>query len=253
MDTLLLFDVDGTIAESGQEINPTIKKLFNNLIQKDFTLGIVGGGKLDKVLLQLGNTYIHHYFTECGCVYHKNQSTNLDELKLDQIYVKNIREHELYPEINKLIKKTLSFLSSVDYTLTGHFIDLRNGIIYISLIGLTANNQEREYFLKLDKINNYRKQLLDILHNYAKELNIFDKISIFEGGTVGIAIFPIEYDKSQVLSILDKSNIKEIHYFGDKYLENGNDRNLLNNPQVIGHSIDNITDTIKILEQILSI
>ena len=33
MDTLLLFDVDGTIAESGKEIDPTIKKLFNNLIQ----------------------------------------------------------------------------------------------------------------------------------------------------------------------------------------------------------------------------
>jgi phosphomannomutase len=253
MDTLLLFDVDGTIAESGQEINPTIKKLFNNLIQSGFKLGIVGGGKLDKVLQQLGNTYIHHYFTECGCVYHKNQSTNLDELKLDQIYVKNIREHELYPEINKLIKKTLLFLSSVDYTLTGHFIDLRNGIIYISLIGLTANNQEREYFLELDKINHYRKQLLDILHNYAKELNIFDKISIFEGGTVGIAIYPIEYDKSQVLSVIDKSNIKEIHYFGDKYLENGNDQNLLNNHQVIGHCIDSIDDTIKILEQILYI
>ena len=253
MNTLLLFDVDGTIAESGQEIDPTIKKLFNNLIQKDFALGIVGGGKLDKVLQQLGNTYIHHYFTECGCVYNKNQSTNLGQLKLEQIYVKNIREHELYPQINKLIKKTLLFLSSVDYTLTGHFIDLRNGIIYISLIGLTANNQEREYFLELDKINNYRKQLLDILHNYARELNIFDKISIFEGGTVGIGIYPIEYDKIQVLSVIDKSNIKEIHYFGDKYLENGNDRNLLNHPQVIGHCIDSIDDTIKILEQILSI
>ena len=40
------------------------------------------------------------------------------------------------------------------------------------------------------------------------ELNIFDKISIFEGGTVGIAIYPIEYDKSQILSgLISPDNI----------------------------------------------
>jgi phosphomannomutase len=227
-----------------------MKFLLNDLIQNGYIIGIVGGGKLDKALQQLGNIYIHHYFTECGCVYHQNQSSNPNELKLVPIYLKNIRQHELYPQINKLVKKTLLFLSSVDYIHTGYFIDLRNGIIYISLIGLNANNEEREYFMKIDKVNNYRKQLLNILQNYARELDIFDKVSIYEGGSVGIAIYPIEYDKSQVLTII-QDKYEEIHYFGDKYLENGNDRNLINNPNVIGHCVDSISDTKKILKLII--
>jgi phosphomannomutase len=250
MSKLLLFDIDGTIAESGQELDNDMKNLLEILIKNGFIIGIVGGGKLDKVLQQLGNTYFYHYFTECGCVYHENQASNINELKLVPIYLKNIRDHKLYPQINELIKKTLSFLSCVDYTLTGYFVDLRNGIIYLSLIGLNANNEERNHFMKLDKINNYRKRLLNILHDLAKELDIFDKVCIYEGGSVGIAIYPVEYDKSQVLSVL-QDKYQEIHYFGDKYLENGNDRNLINNPKVIGHCVDSVFDTKKILESFI--
>ena len=54
-----------------------MKTLLKNLSEKGFTLGIVGGGKLDKILEQLDNNcYISHYFTECGCVYHKHVSSN---------------------------------------------------------------------------------------------------------------------------------------------------------------------------------
>lgn len=227
-----------------------MKKLLKNLIKNGFIIGIVGGGKLDKALQQLGNVYIQYYFTECGCVYHENQSLFLNELKLVPVYLKNIRDHELYPKIDILVKKSLGFLSTVDYTLTGYFIDLRNGIIYISLIGLNANSQERSYFMELDKLHNYRQQLLNILHETAKKLNIYDKVSIFEGGSVGIAIYPVEYDKSQVLSVLE-GKYNEIHYFGDKYLENGNDHNIINDPRVIGHCVNNVSDTKKILESFL--
>lgn len=250
MSKLLLFDVDGTIAESAQELDHTMKHILQSLIQKGFVIGIVGGGKLDKALDQLGDTYIHHYFTECGCVYHENQSPVPNELKLVPVYLKNIRNHPLYPKINLLIKKALGFLSQVDYTLTGNFIDLRNGIIYISLIGLSANETERQYFMAVDRVYEYRKKLLDILHTLAKELLVFDKLCIYEGGSVGIAIYPSEYDKTQVLETV-KDKYQEIHYFGDKYLINGNDHQLINHPDVIGHRVDNVNDTKQILEMFL--
>jgi len=250
MNKLLLFDVDRTLTKSGQKIDNAMCHLLQKLNENNYTIGIVGGGKLDKILYQLNdnnnkNNYIEHYFSECGCVYHKKVQDNIQE-----IYIKNIRNHKLYPKINILIKKTLQYLSNVDYLITGHFIDLRNGIIYISLIGMVASLEERAYFLEKDKEFLYRKKLIDILIKESKNLNIDNQLTICEGGEVGIAIYPNEYDKTQVLEYL-LPFYDEIHYFGDKYLPNGNDHNLINNNNVIGHPVDSIDDTIEILTKIL--
>jgi phosphomannomutase len=237
MKKIMVFDVDGTIVESGQKITTDIKNTIESL-KKEYDIGIVGGGKFVTILLQLQDLKVDHYFSECGCVYH-------DE-NLDLQYSKNIRTHELYPYINILIKTALYFLSQVDYTLSGHFIDLRNGIVYISLIGLSATLEERKRFIELDSRFHYRQQLLQLLHEKAIQLNIISNMSICEGGHVGIGIYPIEYDKTQVLPIL-KKKYSEIHYFGDKYKENGNDYNIINHPDVIGHAVNNYHETLEIL------
>lgn len=258
MKKLLLFDVDGTIAESGQKMNKNITELLNNSFKNSSTeIGIVGGGKLDKILWQTEDVKFDHYFSECGCVYNKLATDNNNlplslNNSLNLIYEKNIREHSLYNDINILIKLALKFLSEVDYTLTGNFIDLRTGIIYISLIGLNANENERDYFKLLDKQFNYRKRLLDILQNKALELNIYNKIHIVYGGSVGIAIYPSEYDKKQIMNHINHVDYSEIHYFGDKYLNNGNDYLLLNHKYVIGHRVDNISNTYEILKNLLN-
>ena len=41
-----------------------------------------------------------------------------------------------------------------------------------------------------------------------------------------------------------------IHYFGDKYLDNGNDRLLLNHDDVIGHPINSPEETLSVLQSI---
>ena len=242
MKKLLLFDVDGTLVESGQKVTPDIISLLKDLQKNNYELGIVGGGKLDKVLYQF-NSEINftHYFTECGCVYHKY----INELKL--IYKKNLREHNLHKNINQIVKTALNYLSKVDYELTGHFIDLRNGIIYISLIGMVATQEERKIFINLDKNFNYRKTLLNILKDKANELKILNELDLVFGGSVGIAIYPKEYDKIQVLDYLEKDKYSEIHYFGDKYLEDGNDYKLLNHSDTIAHEVNSFLDTKKIL------
>lgn len=238
-NNLYLFDVDGTIAESGEQITDKMKDILLKIGSYN-EIGIVGGGKLDKILWQLRDVKFKHYFTECGCIYNKyynNSDTYIE------IYKKNIREHPLYNEINKLIKIALQFLSNVEYTLTGNFIDLRSGLIYISLIGMSANESERKRFITLDNSNNYRKRLLDLLFKEALKLNIWNKIHIVYGGSVGIAIYPSEYDKKQIMEHININNYNEIHYFGDKYENNGNDFNLLNHSKVIGHKINKVEDT----------
>ena len=121
---ILLFDVDGTIAESGKSINNEIKLLLEKLYKKGYTIGIVGGSKIEKILSQIGdNNFIKHYFSQCGTVYHKNNllnkptNDNKDKndnkininnkiINIEEIYCKNLRKHKLYYLINELIKKT---------------------------------------------------------------------------------------------------------------------------------------------------
>jgi phosphomannomutase len=241
---LFLFDVDGTIAESGQKIDDSICLLLNKLKIYGNEIVIVGGGKLEKILEQLDNKVsFDHYFAECGCVYYKSGYSIDGSRNLIEMYKKNIRRHTTYEKINVLIKVALKFLSEVDYTITGNFVDLRNGIIYISLIGLVANQEERAVFMHLDKKFNYRKQLLKLLNEKAIELSIDTLVDIVEGGSVGIAIYPKEYDKKQVLEYFSEEYT--IYYFGDKYQINGNDYNIINDERVIGIKVDSPQNTIE--------
>jgi HAD superfamily hydrolase (TIGR01484 family) len=252
MNKLFLFDVDGTIANSGQKITHEMSVILNKIKENGYEIGIVGGGKLDKILDQMDNKiYFQHYFTECGSVYYKNSS--LESNDLIEVYKKNIRNHPLYKDKNTLIKHCIKFLSNVDYVITGNFIDLRNGIIYVSLIGLTATQDEREYFMNLDKKFNYRQQLIESLKYITSNLGIYNKIDIVEGGSVGIAIYPSEYDKIQVLDIFSEKEYDTIYYFGDKYEPNGNDYKILNNTRVIGIPVNNYQDTINELINLLNL
>jgi len=246
MKPLLLFDVDGTIAESGQKISVKLFELFAKL-SNYYDLGIVGGGKYEKIMEQIHNSKLFiHIFAECGCVYYKLNEQNA---AYDLIYEKNIRLHPLYNKINQLIKVALKFLSEVEYTITGHFIDLRNGIIYISLIGMVATNEERKYFMKLDKEQDIRKQLIRLLNKKSIELEIHDKMQILEGGSVGIGIYPIEYGKAQVLESLIGYN--DISYFGDKYTSDGNDYELIVHDKIKGFPVNSVEETTNILEKLL--
>jgi len=245
MKQLLLFDIDGTIAESGQKISIELLKLLENL-SNVYDFGLVGGGKYEKILDQINNSKLFiHIFAECGCVYYKLNENNIYK----QIYEKNIRLHPLYNKINQLIKVALGFLSHVDYILTGNFIDLRNGVIYVSLIGMAATNEERKYFMNIDKEQHIRKSLIKLLKNKAIELNIYDKVKILEGGSVGIGIYPAEYGKSQILEFL--TDYKNISYFGDKYTSDGNDYELITHDKIKGYPVNSVEDTIKILNNLL--
>ena len=243
MKDIIIFDVDGTLVESSKTILPVHAEILNKLKEK-YTLGICGGGTKEKILKQMNEMIVFdHYFSECGCVYHKKDNKN----NLIEIYRKNIRNHPFYEKINLLIKESLLFFSNVNYTLTGHLIDLRDGLIYISCIGMQANEEERKYFKEYDSIHKVRETLIDALKKKAIQLGIYEKINIKEGGTVGIAIYPSEWDKIQILEIITKKDYNNIIYFGDRFNNDGNDYLILNSDQVIGHKINCVEETYDIL------
>jgi phosphomannomutase len=242
MATIYLFDVDGTICESGKKITCEMASKINSLTDNNIVVGIVGGGTFEKIIYQLDNLVHPKYiFSECGSVYHiLNSDSNIYTL----IHKNNIRIEPEYKKINMLIKTCLKFLSEVDYTLSGHFIDLRNGLIYVSLVGMVATDEERSEFIKLDNIHHYRDNLIELLKSQASNLDINDYLDICLGGNVGIAIYPKKWNKTQVLNFLDINNT-EIHFFGDKYLPNGNDYELLNHELIKPHPVDSPAYTLE--------
>ena len=240
MKKILLFDVDGTIAESSQKISAQMKTKLTNLRDSGYELGIVGGGRYEKIVEQIDGLELDHIFAESGCVYYQK-----DRL----VYKKSIRSHWLYPKINLIIKRALAYLANVDYEITVHFVDLRNGIIYLSLIGMAATLEERAAFLKVDKVHEYKLKLLHLLQKMAVDLGIEKDLVILEGGSVGIGIYPTEWDKTQVLESL-ASEYTEIHYFGDKYEPSGNDYHLLHHSRVNGHPVNSPEECLEILNKI---
>ncbi len=118
---------------------------------------------------------------------------------------------------------------------------------------MVATLEERARFIELNNTYNYRKRLITLLKNKAWELKVENDIVIAEGGTVGVGIYPKEYDKVQVMEVIRPFGYKEIHYFGDKYEEDGNDYHLLNHKDVIAHRVNNLEDTIRELNLLYNI
>lgn len=53
---LILFDIDGTIAESSQPVSSEMIAKITEKMQAGYDIGIVGGGTFEKAISQLGNS-----------------------------------------------------------------------------------------------------------------------------------------------------------------------------------------------------
>lgn len=239
---ILLFDVDGTLCPSSQEVDEEMKRMILKVKEKyRCDVGIVGGGTYEKIEKQLGKDFLKEFvfvFAECGSVvYNKERKILLKN---------NLRKHKLYSNLQKCMKHSLRFISEASYETGGHFMDIRNGLVYISLVGIDASFEMREHFKKMDQRMGFRKRLLLQLNERC------DKgIRVVYGGETGITMYPKEWDKVQVLGYLKEYPV--IHYFGDRYEEDGNDYQLIHHPKVIGHKVDGVNDTLQELKIILSL
>lgn len=66
------------------------------------------------------------------------------------------------------------------------------------------------------------------------------------GGQISFDVFPTGWDKTFCLQYLEEpyeSGIKEVHFFGDKYKEGGNDYEIYSSEKTIGHAIESASPT----------
>ena len=63
------------------------------------------------------------------------------------------------------------------------------------------------------------------------------------GGQISFDCFPTGWDKTYCLKFLAEGDFDEIHFFGDKTFEGGNDYEIFTSERTIGHTVTSPDDT----------
>jgi len=230
---IALYDVDGTLTIPRGEVEPSMMSFMKDLSTK-ITVGIVGGSDLPKQEEQLGNgiTKVFPYnFSQNGLVAYKN-----GELLEIQTISKYLGEEN----IKKIVNWVMKYLSEVDIPVKrGTFIEFRSGMFNISPIGRNCSREERNDYEKFDLENNIRKNMVAAMKKEFSDLNLTFSI----GGQISFDVFPTGWDKTYCLKFLKEEDFDEIHFFGDKTFEGGNDYEIFSHSRTIGHTVTSPDDT----------
>jgi phosphomannomutase len=107
-------------------------------------------------------------------------------------------------------------------------------MLNVSPIGRNCSRAERNDFEAYDKEHNIRKTMVSVLQKEFAELNLTYSI----GGQISFDVFPTGWDKTYCLKYLPEADFDEIHFFGDKFFEGGNDYEIYESSRTIGHAIE---------------
>lgn len=233
---LLLFDVDGTLCTSSKNMDERFVPLFCEL-SKDYQIGIVGGGTMEKIKQQLFKIkdYVSFWFSENGLVYDLDNKEIIADTMMNKLGLNKIHE----------IKTYLNGLTSGNTM--RNCVDIRNGLIYYALTGLSPSDEERTTFSKIDNDGSYRITVIKAL----EQEELFDGLQLTLGGQTGIAISP--WSKTYMTTLLDLTAYESISFFGDKLFEYGNDHCMTTIDNVDCYPVMHLDDTYNILSMVFKI
>lgn len=205
---MYIFDVDGTLTPSRQQMDLKFKQWFVKNI-KNYCL--VTGSDKDKTIEQVGEDIWK------GAEYSFNCNGN-------DTYFKGVHSFTNDWTLNEDAHEWLSEqLSASGFPLrTGLHFEHRPGMCNFSIVGRNATLGERKLYVKWDKEHNERDY---IAHNFNL---LFPKLEAKVGGETGIDISAKGADKSQVLNFLLDKDYSSFHFFGDRMDQDGNDYPLAN-------------------------
>jgi len=214
-------------------------------LRKKMVIGFVGGSDLVKITEQLqvvGNTSVFdefdYGFAENGVIAYK-----LGKALPSQSFLTFLGEKKYKPLVNFI----LHYIADLDIPIKrGTFIEFRTGMVNVSPLGRNATYQERLDFYALDAKMGYRIALVKALQQKFPDYGLTYSI----GGQISIDIFPNGWDKTYALGIVADEHFDEIHFFGDKTYEGGNDYEIFIDPRTIGHNVTNPDHTMKLLKEL---
>merc|ERR1719215_1468742 len=121
----------------------------------------------------------------------------------------------------------------------------------ISPIGRNCSRSERNDFEAYDKEHGIRSNMIKAMQ---KEFADYD-LTYSIGGQISFDLFPRGWDKTFCLRYLPEGDFDEIHFFGDKTFEGGNDFEIYTSERTKGHSIEdaNPMTTLKKLQELFKV
>ena len=188
-----IFDVDGTLTPSRGLINKEFEQFFENFCLANDVYLVTGSDK-PKTVEQIGEKIYNkcqRVYNCSGCdVWEGPTMARSSDWKL--------------PDLAR------TFLISCEYESpfsirTGNHIEERSGMVNFSIVGRNATQEQREQYVKYDKLHNERTCIAELFNRE------FDYLEARPGGDTGIDIAPIGADKSQILKDFDENNF--IHFF----------------------------------------
>ncbi|KAI0788787.1 eukaryotic phosphomannomutase [Abortiporus biennis] len=243
---LVLFDVDDTLTPARQPVSNEMVQHLRDL-RKKVVIGVVGGSDLKKISEQLhvpgpsGFTVFDDFdytFAENGLTAFK-----LGKQLPSQSFIQFLGE-EKYKKLSSFI---LHYIADLDIPIKrGTFIEFRNGMVNVSPIGRNATTQERNEFNAYDKEAGVRIAFVKALKEAFPDYGLNYAI----GGQISFDIFPTGWDKTFCLNHVEDEQWDEIHFFGDRTHQGGNDYEIYSDPRTIGHSVKSPADTIQIIKEL---
>ena len=221
-----IFDVDGTLTPSRKEIEHEFWAPFL-IFCRHHDVYLVTGSDRQKTLEQLGLDicYTSKRVYNCsGCdVYERDKNVYTDTWKPSD-------------EVRQFLQDELDY--SQFRIRTDPHIEERPGCINFSILGRGANWEERETYIQWDKDEHERESIARRFNE--RFLDLYATV----GGQTGLDIAPLGRDKSQILRDFNEDD--ELHFFGDRMEEGGNDYSLAKALQEMGgypHHVSDWKDT----------
>ena len=222
-----IFDVDGTLTPSRRKITCEFFPIFSKFA-REHDVYLVTGSDRDKTIEQITDVIYHH----CKRVYNCSGS---------DVYEGDINVYrddwELPEKVEKFLKDELDF--SQFPIRNGNHIEKRPGGVNFSILGRDPDPfLGRDEYVEWDKETNERSDMADRIRDH------FPELTVALGGQTGVDIGPKGADKSQILR--DFTADDELHFFGDRMEEGGNDHSLGEAVKKMGgftYNVDSFKDT----------
>ena len=228
-----IFDVDGTLTPSRGEIDAEFLQ-FMLFFAGTNDVYLVTGSDRQKTLEQVGLDL----YNSCKRVYNCSGS---DVYETDKNVYRD--DWELPDNVERFLQDELDF--SQFPIRNGNHIEKRPGGVNFSILGRDKDPfKGREEYINWNKIHNERRFIA------LRIMDTFPELSVALGGQTGIDIGPKGSDKSQILR--DFNDDDEIHFFGDRIEEGGNDYSLAKAVEKrcgFAYNVEDYTKTWKLLSK----
>lgn len=202
--TSFVFDVDGTLTDSRQPINPEFEQFIHKFTGVHACYLCTGSDRpktIEQIGKKLTNKFIKAYHCSGNHIYQGNKEIHKSSWRItsaEYSFLEQALDHLNYPEP------------------TGNHIEERTGTVNFSIVGRNSNTEQRKRFVRWDIEHNARDTV-------ATQFNmLFSKSHAVIGGDTSIDIFKLGNDKAQIKNLIED----DIIYFGDKCFPGGNDFSL---------------------------